>query len=290
MWRDVQNYEAVVVADRTGRQTATLPGWGWAVAWSPDSTRVATWIDLFHTIGIYGADGVRQVLMGLPPGTVVVGDHEPYWSPDGASLLLRLRQDSYDGSRIWELPVDGRTPRLLPDDDVRQLEVVYSPDGSRYASTHDPASASLVIAEADGSEVRRLPGAAYGPCSGPWGTCGPQDGAVYDGSVWSPNGDRVAFTWSWSVAGTWLDAQGHPVPRRHELRVLDVAGGAVTTLAGENEINPLRFSPEGDRILYATTDATDQETLWSVNIDGSDTRRLVPGSQAGDWQRLPADH
>ena len=62
---------------------------GWLVSWSPDSTRVATWVDLGKTIGIYGLDGVRQALLTVPPGCALPGDFDPVWSPDGMSVMSR---------------------------------------------------------------------------------------------------------------------------------------------------------------------------------------------------------
>ena len=49
----------VHVTDPEGDEIASFPGTGWLVSWSPDSTRVATWIDdsESRTIGIYGLDG-----------------------------------------------------------------------------------------------------------------------------------------------------------------------------------------------------------------------------------------
>ncbi len=51
----------------------------------------------------------------------------------------------------------------------------------------------------------------------------------------------------------------------------------------------VRFSPEGDRILFSRADASrTRRSLWSVRADGSDARQLVTGTDSGDWQWLPA--
>jgi Tol biopolymer transport system component len=95
--------------------------------------------------------------------------------------------------------------------------------------------------------------------------------------VWSPTGDRIAFT---SGNGS-------------ELRVLDVATGTVTLLTETDGSDVLSvaagggfdFSPEGDRILFSKTEdeGGGVSSLWSVNADGSDLRRLVAGTTVGDW-------
>ena len=56
----------VHISNSEGQVVASFPGTGWLVAWSPDSTRVATWVELSQTIGIYGLDGTRQALLTLP--------------------------------------------------------------------------------------------------------------------------------------------------------------------------------------------------------------------------------
>ena len=73
----------VYVSDPSGHTVASFPGAGWLVSWSPDSTRVAAWVDLDKTIGIYGVDGARQALLTMPPGCPLPGDYDPIWSPDG---------------------------------------------------------------------------------------------------------------------------------------------------------------------------------------------------------------
>ena len=47
----------------------------------------------------------------------------------------------------------------------------------------------------------------------------------------------------------------------------------------------IKFSPEGDQILFTRTEAR-ASSLWSVHVDGSDPHRLVAGTGWGDWQTL----
>jgi Tol biopolymer transport system component len=98
--------------------------------------------------------------------------------------------------------------------------------------------------------------------------------------AWSPTGDRIAF-----------DA-GPADPASTELRIADVASGAVTSLIRAPGIRVTEFSPDGDRILYeVSSDTTAGATsAWSVRADGSDAQLLVAGTGWGDfdWQLLPA--
>jgi len=241
----------VVISDAEGNVVASFPSEGWLISWSPDSTRVAVWVRFGETIGVYGLDGERQTVLTVPPGMMAPGDFDPVWLPDGESLLV---------PRGVEVPLDGSAPRRLPSDDPRSgWDATYSPDGSRVAYT---THGSLVIAEADGSHARQV-----------------IERWVWK-PVWSPTGDQIAFTYSETVDGWYAT----------ELRVLDLATGTVTSLAGmggSDLLMAIDFSPDGDRILFSRTedDGSDVWSLWSVNADGSDVRRLVTEAslRSGDW-------
>ena len=134
-----------------------------------------------------------------------------------------------------------------------------SPDGSRVAFNN--RGGSLVVAAADGSGARELIQA--------W----------VDDIVWSPTGDRIAFSYGTTSMGYAT-----------ELRVIDLASGVVTPLAGmggADSLRALEFSPDGDRILFSRADRLYEEiSLWTVNADGSGLRRLVSGTTWGDWQAI----
>ena len=253
----------VRVTDPEGNEIASFPGTGWLVSWSPDSTRVATWVDDSMpslAIGIYALDGTREALLSVPNGLSLTGDYDALWSPDGRSVLMRLAPPS--PSVVWELPIDGEAPRNLPDEDPRSHWTArYSPDGSQVAFIDDDDT--LVVAAADGGGSRVL---ASGLVR-----------SVFGAPLWSPKGDRIAFSWT-----------DHPQDDSavQELRVIDVASGTVTTLArgrGSEPSDGITFSPGGDRLLFSRAEA-----LWSVNTDGSDARLLVSGTDWGDWQSQPA--
>jgi Tol biopolymer transport system component len=251
---------SVNISDSAGHHVASFPGEGWAIAWSPDSTRVAAWANFAAKLEIYGLDGVRQALLTVPPGWAMPGDFDPVWSPDGASLLL-------PGG--VEVPVDGSTPRKLPGDDPRsQLTATYSPNAAEIAYISPDG---LGVADADGSRARVLiPG---GPKDFPF---------TPSGLVWSPTGDRIAFV---RATGERTEKMGPAI----ELAVLDVASGTVVPLAemgGAYGLKYIKFSPEGDQILFTRTDVTGASSLWSVHADGSDLHRLVAGTGWGDWQTL----
>jgi Tol biopolymer transport system component len=164
---------------------------------------------------------------------------------------------SRDGASLLlpgvQVPLDGRIPQKLPGDDLtRHWFAAYSPHGSRVAYMK---RGSLVVADADGSDAQEV-GAA----------------TEFWDAAWSPSGDRVAF-----------------IHDDTELRVRDVATGTVTSLvnlSGSERLRVIEFSPEGDRILFSRTEDMDSSvsSLWSINADGSDLRRLVSRIEWADWR------
>ena len=247
----------VVISDTEGNVVTEFPAGGWDISWSPDSTRVAAWVTVFETIGVFGVDGERQALLTMPRDWTAAGDHDPIWL-DGKSLLLQ-------GVAI---PIDGSTPYTLP-----SPRGTPSPDRSRTAYA---TRKSLVLARADGSSRQTV-----------------FDGPAWD-AVWSPAGDRIAFMTPPGGSGAV-----------NQLRVLDVATGTVTSVVVPYEfgttgakafLSVLDWSPQGDRILFARQEVTQDDpsdpgalqtvgvgSLWSVNADGADAQRLVAGTIWGDW-------
>jgi Tol biopolymer transport system component len=136
----------------------------------------------------------------------------------------------------------------------------YSPDGTRYA---EDIGRSLAFYDADGSPLSNA-----------------RLGGDHDENGWSPDGERFAAL-----------ADG-------ELNVIDVASGTVTLLPearaalddGDEILGVRGFSPQGDRILYATGHYATGDgplvnaALWSIGADGSDARRLIAGTTGGEWR------
>jgi hypothetical protein len=127
-WSDTCSGE-VHVRDAQGLLVASVPGMGWDIGWSPDSTRYASWVDFWKTIGIYGLDGERQALLTVTPGCSGSGDFDSMWTPDGESVLVPP----------CKLPTDGGTPQraTAPESLVRSMfwRASWSPDGA-----HSPTS------------------------------------------------------------------------------------------------------------------------------------------------------
>ena len=254
-----QEIAMVNISDPSGNRITSFPSEGWRVSWSPDSTRVVTWVEIGSVLAIHGVDGVRQALLPVTVGGMRTGDYDPVWSLDGTSILL-------PGG--VEIPIDGSTPRKLSSDDPRsQWPFAYSPDGADIAYISEDG---LEVAAADGSQARVLV---------------PRDinRPVYTwfGPVWSPTGDRIAFV---------SQRRGGSADNMNELAVVDLAKGTVIPLADlgpQGDGSMLEFSPEGDQVLFTRADAENRSSLWSVRTDGSERHQLAAGADWGDWQLIP---
>ena len=157
----------VVISDAEGNVLAAFPAQGWDIAWSPDSTRVGVWDELFSTIGVYGLDGARQTQLMMPSGWTPSGDHDPVWTSDGTSLVVES----------VELPIDGSTPRPTEGTELFSPLGGDSPDGSHTAYVD---RRSLIVARSDGSGSVTLLTVEPGTDLGVIG--------------FSPQGDRILFS------------------------------------------------------------------------------------------------
>jgi len=240
-----------------------------AIAWSPDSTRVAVW-DEFHwregtyTIGVHGIDGSRETF-AMPPGYAPSPQNGgPIWAPDGASLIV---------SEL-EVPLDGGTPREVPF--LRGYMdrsgggwtggLAYSSDGSQVAYG---TPEGLMVARADGSDPRAVS----------------DDGAHT--AAWSPNGELIAVASNGDGAGNVVHGEPSTEQSPNRLRVVDVATGSTTLLSEGGWFEVIGFSPEGDRVLFGEQrDVVGQPgtvlySIWSIRVDGSDARQIVVGTDHG---------
>lgn len=263
----------VSIFDLDGQLVASVPGAGWDIAWSPDSTRFATWLSFGETIGVYGLDGSLQVELDASP-IDLSGDRDPKWAPDGTALLLPTRVETV-GTSYWlaaRWPLDGGEPEILPITDPLSIpSISFSPDGTRVASVG--RDSQLVVSAVDGAEPE-------------WEFDFQSGDQVDEGwarpQLWSPSGDRIAVvTRRWST-----DTAGEPIVESTSLWVADPSTGASTKLdivQGGGYLEPIAFSPHGDRILVKKVDADGATGLWAVASDGSGSTLIVEGADAGMW-------
>jgi Tol biopolymer transport system component len=128
------------------------------MTFSPDGTRIA-WVegagDHSHSVWMIGADGTNahQVLAN----ETTLGPGHQYglaWSPAGDRIAIGLGAGTYtfapDGSAFTLVITGGGEPQWSPDG----TQLAYTWTDSRIDAEGVPISAGLLIANADGSDVR----------------------------------------------------------------------------------------------------------------------------------------
>jgi Tol biopolymer transport system component len=178
-----------------------------------------------------------------PPATTAPSA-SPAPDPDQVAWVI---YQSPDGLRLMR-PDNGSSRRVLPNGPARALHPDWSPDGARLAFAVDDADGTRDVwtSDWDGSNAAVLVDCRV-PC---------RDA---DGPAWSPDGTRIAFNRIDNVGGH---------NRGSQLQVVDVATGAVSTLAsttGADYAGAARWSPDGRSIVVELDryidDGNDTETV-----------------------------
>ncbi|MCC6929292.1 MAG: PD40 domain-containing protein [Gemmatimonadaceae bacterium] len=174
--------------------------------------------------------------------------------------------------RIHVAPRDGATigtPRRLTKGVAHEFFPAFSPDGAwvAYVTWSDSAGGALWKARTDGTGQ---PVALT------------LDGGWVTGPAWTPEGDRIVYTWLPRAVGLGAD----DVAAITEVRVVPAAGGAwakVTSLASAGGTTVAGVSPSSagpTRVFFTENvpnatpgfNATATSALVSVRLDGTDKR------------------
>jgi serine/threonine protein kinase len=203
---------------------------------------------------------VRQIAIAsavqiVPPSTNVILDAT--FTPDGNFLTYIASPAQTVYSPVYQIPVLGGTPHRLVEEAV--TGVSYSPDGRQmtYAAYDVPSAiASVMIANADGSGVRKLISRKASVTLG-----------SYQEVRWSPDGRRIAALTSEA------DRQGLD----SELLEIDVATGREKAMFTRRWrfINDFCWLPDGSGLLLAAAEKSAAPAqLYIISYATGEVRRI----------------
>ena len=220
------DYLATDDAGQTATQAAQPPARGltYALAWSPDGTRIASGGD-DGEVRIWDAH-TAKILLGYVGGRGSYPVSALAWSPDGRKMASVGPAGLYE---VWDA-TSGQTITVYGTGSLSPRALAWSPDGTRIASAG--ANGTVQVWEATtGKTLLTYQG----------------QNAVVESIAWSPDGKRLASAGSTGLVEVWDATSGglRYVDHRHT--------GTVEQIA---------WSPDGTRIASASADHTVQ--VWDA--------------------------
>lgn len=193
-------------------------------------------------------DGSDVRMLGSFPGENVGVS----WSPHGSALLMNFTETDHTGFRVAIVEADGSGSRELALGMAADW-ASWRPDGRHVAfrgQLGDGTSAAF-IADADGTNVRRLP-------------IDTTDLVDFEGLSWTPDGTRLSFMSAGSLGGTTM---------RWQIGIAAIDGGGTLT-----DLRWLRLDPMSDGELYPAWSPDGSQFAFILEKGG---RRRIAIAPAG---------
>ncbi len=181
----------------------------------------------------------------------------PRYANDGNRMLMSIARNGT--TNLYEMNLRSRRMRKLTDTRAIDTSPSYAPDGTRIVFESDRGgSQQLYTMAASGSGVKRI---SYG------------DGR-YASPVWSPRGDWIAFTKMKSG--------------RFYIGVMRPDGSGERVIDEAFLVEGPTWSPNGRVLIYTKQNRNGGPQLYSIDITGSNKRRVKTPLDASDpaWSPL----
>ncbi len=182
----------------------------------------------------------------------------PRFAPNGRDVAFSMAAGG--NTDLYVVGTAGGTPRRLTSTPGADTSPSYSPDGNRIVFESDRSGTQqLYVMNADGSDQRRI---SFG-------------GGRYATPAWSPRGDTIAFT---KIAGG-----------QFRIGVMSASGGSEKILTDAWQDEAPSWAPNGQFVMFnRTRQGSGQTSLFAVNVNGGDPRRLPTPQDGSDpsWSPL----
>lgn len=184
-------------------------------------------------------------------------DRYPRWSPDGTKIAYTA--DPQGGFDLFVMGDDGQGITKLTDTSEDEVDVAWFPDGNTMAFS----------AEFKKTLGRRRSVWRLDLGSGEKSRLLPDFSGSHQLPDISPRRAQAAFTgkkgFGWDVF------------------LADLEGQSIRQLTGDGKGCRPRFSPDGRRIAYVSTEADGKGDIWIMDVEGGQPRRLTLNSDAYDY-------
>ncbi len=163
------------------------------------------------------------------------------------------------GQRLYVLKPDGTQVRPIPGSPRDVTDASFSPDGKRIAFVRElrgRCPTRLYLMRADGTHLRPFTGVVNNPV---------MEAPCFQDPAWSPDGQWLAYTEDVNAGLSSIFLRNVRGAPPHEL-----AGQSI-----EHPDNDPAWSPDGKTIAF---DRDDGASLWLIDADGRNMRRLDIGS------------
>lgn len=208
-------------------------------------------------------DGDNEIYLLTSERLTKITDNEwndefPVWSPDGTKIAYSADpKGNYD---IFIMDSDGSNIKPVTSSSKDETEPSWYPDGKKINFTEEGkrllrSHPKIFVIDLETGQQRRLL---------------PDYSKAHGISSVSPTGQQITFTGKpgfggWDVAVYNLETE--------EITFLDEGGKSCRA----------RFSPDGKKLAYVSSDADGKGDIWIMDIDGSNKQRLTSRDDTYDY-------